>query len=385
MSYLLEIGTRDEPTPERIAAVVGDLGLSVTNDGLEGEDGCRIEVDGPYAGGVVDSVLAECPEAAWRMTVALTGSAEPSLAYGRAFAQRVVDGCGGGAVFDPQFDRVVWPRPSPEPPPEGTPTTRVELSWFVAPARWREAPGALIRALGRYCPEALPLTYGRYEPPPHEFRTVDFIRFAQDEEKGSGLWRSARPSLGGGWSAPHAVGLVEPDEEDRVVARLRMAFDGRALDGNPVLREAVAAMFASAAAELGAFFACAQAEPGWLETAAGQLVPTREARLRGNDRVLNGLAWQGLPPVPMWLTWFGGPYRELVGDTLPAGAYVAPAETGVFVRLGADPRPNGEPGGWLPPELTYVHRPAYRERPDGSISSDLPQPEDRAAVIPPLA
>jgi len=123
------------------------------------------------------------------------------------------------------------------------------------------------------------------------------------------------------------------------------------------------------------------------------------------------MQWQGLPPVPVWLSWFGRPYRELVAPHLadvscasersstharglrrligrrledPVQAQIEKRDDGVFVRLGVDPRPNGELGGWpLPSELTYRHR-APVTHAGGAVSSNPAERGDEAQVIPPL-
>jgi hypothetical protein len=147
-------------------------------------------------------------------------------------------------------------------------------------------------------------------------------------------------------------------------------------------------------------------------TTNNRLYSTMETMRQGGEHVLRGMLWQGLPPVPAWLSWYGEPYRELVAPHLTEEAFgrsaaldrakglrrvlrraTAPTVEphleqrgeGLFVRLGVEPRPVGELGGWpLPSALTYRHRPPFIEGPGGSISSDPAQPGDEAQVIPPL-
>jgi hypothetical protein len=95
------------------------------------------------------------------------------------------------------------------------------------------------------------------------------------------------------------------------------------------------------------------------------------------------MLWQGLSPVPMWLSWFGGPYRDLVAPHLEGEG--GRRDAGVLLRLGTEPRPAGELPAWpLPQQLTYRYRPSHGEGEDGTIKSDHAKPEDQAPTIPPL-
>ncbi len=167
---------------------------------------------------------------------------------------------------------------------------------------------------------------------------------------------------------------------DPQVGRLDVDLDGRVLDQDPHRREAVVDLFRAVAGDIGAFFAAAQVEPGWIVTHDYRLGASAETLRDSGEHVLARGRWQGLPPVPMWLSWFGAPYAGLVSPHLPGEA----SADGLFVRLGAEPRPAPALGAWpLPVELTYRRRAPIVH--GAGVRSNPPEPGDRAAVIPPLA
>jgi hypothetical protein len=243
----------------------------------------------------------------------------------------------------------------------------VRLEWLTVAERWERAPSALMEAIGRQLPEALPLNYGHYEPYEHAFEPVSFARFilAEDREYDSGFWKARWPSFGGHW-------FYEPECG---IGTLQLSFDLRGLDV-----ERVAGLFMAAAADLDAFFAAAQVDPGY-QVVEGAPAMTRLST--GTETFVTSiLGWRGLPPVPMWLSWFGEPYRALVAEHL-LGAN--DDGRGLFVRMSDEPRPAAELGDWpLPPQLTYRYRQKYTRTPDGWTRSNPPERGDEAERIPAL-
>jgi hypothetical protein len=411
LSYDLEIGTHREPTREQVEAWAAEKALTVDADGLLVSDGSRhlFSLDGPVAAepdDFAEPLAAACLAPRWMVTVNVPYSGpKRAISLARALARQLAE-ANEGAAYDPQEDALIWPRGTPKRVTALTgeeKTSRVELEWFVTPGRWPEAPEAMLRVLRRHCREALPARYGRVEPPPHRFDPDDpaaFVRFVLDDNDGDGFWFSGRPSFGGRWHAAHDDADVEPAEERYRVARLGIDFDGRVLAKDARWRAAVIDLFTAMAAELGAFFAAAQVETGWTVRKGNRPYASFDTFRRGGEHILRGSLWQGLPPVPLWLSWYGPPYRELVTPHMvefsrPAGlrrllgrarqdeARVDTRGGGLLVQLGEMPRPARELGGWpIPEALTYRARPPIVTR--NSITGDPAQPEDAASVIPPL-
>jgi hypothetical protein len=318
-----------------------------------------------------------------------------------------------GAAFDPQEEGLVWPRGRPERVPKRADeiTSRVGLEWFLPVERWVGAPQVLVELLARRCPEALPTRYGEFEPPQHRFDPAcpsDFVEFLLHRED-DGFWFAKRPSFGGSWFAPPAEKWARPDEEHLRIAKLEVDFDGRVLEQDARWRDVVVDLFVTAAARLGAFFAAGQVEPGWTVTRTNRLYGTAET-LGAGEHFLRGRLWQGLPPVPVWLSWFGRPYKNLVAGSLAPDAFdatphsrslrnrilrrsrtddvtptIVDADDGIFVRLGEQPRERDRlPAMPLPPELTYTHRPPT-EDPSGAVTWNPAKPEVQADEIPSLS
>lgn len=407
MSYDLEIAAHGRPTREQIEGWAGEQGLIVEENGTDSfsvsrrtrrGDGFLFDVDGPFAAEPEDfdeAVAAACLAPRWMLTVSVPYS-RPKRAFSlaRALARRLAE-ANAGAAFDPQEDGLIWPRGRARrvpPRSEEETTSLVRLAWFVPQERWQPAPRVLVDLLSRHCPEALPTRYGQWEPLQHRFdpdAPDEFVRFLVENEDGDAFWFARRPSFGGSFNAPHAARFTPPEEEHLRVARVTVDFDGRVLEEDERWREAVVDLFVRAASSFGAFFAAAQVEPGWTVTRNNRLYATAATLPEGAEHILRGLLWQGLPPVPVWLSWFGGPYRERVAPVLTnersADRRVETHPDGILVRLGEEPRPNSELQPLpLPPELTYRYRPPMVENPDGSVSSTVAERGDEARVIPPL-
>ncbi|MDA0169541.1 hypothetical protein OJ998_10640 [Solirubrobacter taibaiensis] len=225
---------------------------------------------------------------------------------------------------------------APQPARAGTPS--ITLTWFIAPSRW--APETLLPLLGAFAPEALPLDYA-------DFGTGSHWWHGQD---GQGSWDEPGYARVHHFSPQDAaeVGVESVTFDAHDVGQLQVILGEASIDR-------AAALFDAASPALGAFFA------------AGQ----RWERNHEPEHFLNGVRWQGLPPMAMWRAWFGPPYLELVephiaGDRHPAG---------LLVR---------DPTEWtLPPELTYTPRPPIHHE-NGGITVVPAVDEDRASVIPPI-
>jgi hypothetical protein len=158
------------------------------------------------------------------------------------------------------------------------------------------------------------------------------------------FWHSTPPSFGGLATPPHADKHAREADERFRVGRIEVRFDGDIIAGDEGWREAVAGLLAAGAEAFGAVFAAAQIEPGWMVDRRNRLAMSNPAIMQ-NERFLRGMLWQGLPPVPVWLSWYGEPYRDLVRDPLRDG--LGPGTT---VYRAREPRParGPRPGGPRP-------------------------------------
>jgi hypothetical protein len=427
MSYDLEIGTHSKPTAAHVEEWAAREGLTVRSESgealvVEGSprgDGFVLTVDGPHRAQVDDfhdELAAACLAPRWMLGVSVPYSApKQHFALARALARHLAE-VNDGAAFDPQDEKLLWPRGRPRrvaPRRAEEPTTRVRLEWFLAPDRWAAAPAILLSLLARHCPEALPTRYGQFEPLQHRFdgdAPDDFVRFLLDNEAGDAFWFASRPSFGGSSFAPHADKYAPADDDPLRIAHLEVSFDGNVLAADERWTAALVDLFIAGAKELGAFFAAGQVETGWMVSTNNRLWAVASAMPEG-EHFLRGRLWQGLPPIPIWLSWYGGPYRELVAQSLRHAADAVPADKpatgirrwlrrqqpftpvptiaeraeGFFVRMSNDPLPSSQlPPLGLPSRLIYRHRPrTVDER--GAVSTNPAQRDDRAEVIPELA
>lgn len=429
MSYDLTIAAYQKPGAETVEAWASEQGLEVVAapDGQSmtvrrigrGDEVYVCEVWGPDPAEPEDfeEELAEaCLSPRWMVQVSTPYSVpKANLALARSLACYLAEHS-EGAAFDPQQDRLLWPRGKQKRAPSRAgeeETSMLTLEWFVAPSRWRTAVENVVPLIVRRCPEALPTRYGSWEPPPHRFDRADpaaFVGFVADSEDGDGFWYASRPSFGGSFMAPHADKYASAEDDRFRIGRIEVSFDGRLIVTDERWREAVVDLFVRGAEVFGAFFAAAQVEPGWIVSRNNR--PFAQAQsVQESEHFLRGRLWQGLPPVSVWLSWYGDAYREAVTSAVhaeveaplaqerepllerfarrgddsrsPVEVEVEQRETGIFVRLGREPLPRPQlPRLPLPRELTYRERRAI-VYPDGR-GSDPAQPEDRAAVIPDL-
>ena len=111
-----------------------------------------------------------------------------------------------------------------------------------------------------------------------------------------GFWFARLPSFGGSWAGPHAHSTSGPATSAVRIAHLVADFDGRVLEQDRPRREAVVDLFATLAAELGAFFGAVQVEPGWTVTRNNRLHGGIEHMEHKSEHILRGLLCRGCRP-----------------------------------------------------------------------------------------
>lgn len=431
MSYDVTIAAHQKPRAETVEAWASEQGLEVVaaEDGHsftvqrpgKGDAGFVCEVWGPDPAESEDfeeELAAACLSPRWMLQVSTPYSVpKKNFALARSLSRYLAEHS-EGAAFDPQEDRLLWPRGKPRRTPSSRAgereTSMLTLEWFVAPSRWVAAVEQIVPLLARRCPEALPRRYGAWEPPPHRFDRADaaaFVEFVARSEDGDGFWYASRPSFGGSFLAPHADTHASGENERFRIGRIEVSFDGGLIRSDERWRDAVVDLFVRGAEVFGAFFAAGQVEPGWIVSRNNRPF-AQAASVQESEHFLRGMLWQGLPPVPVWLTWYGDPYRKLVAEAVHREAEppmprkrnrllkvvgrgddgrgavgeveVEERDAGIVVRLAREPLPRPQlPRLPLPEELTYRERRAMAY-PGGGRGSDPAQPEDRAALIPDL-
>ncbi|WIX92773.1 hypothetical protein [Amycolatopsis sp. DG1A-15b] len=138
-------------------------------------------------------------------------------------------------------------------------------------------------------------------------------------------------------------------------------------------RAAVRDLFTALADTLGTFYASAEVTRDNIWSGRSAWSDGQTERVVRTLRSLDG--WMGLPPTPMWWSWFGSPYAS-VAELLPGNRRRSTLK-GVFFESAPEPRPRDqlEPlSRWLPANL-FAHiapNPGHQQ----------PVPLIRAAVVP---
>lgn len=258
------------------------------------------------------------------------------------------------------------------------------LEWFFPPSRGEDLPAQWSERVERLLPEALPVRYGDFEPLQNRVEAAGLDGFrafwrkqAEAPYGAHFFWKGTPPCYEG------AVWLPDPRPPgpwwSPTAARhvsVKASFDGRALEADGAWRAAVVTLFRDVAA-LGAFFA------------AGYVTRSVVAR-RGNlwydgeteSIHLSRMWWEGLPPHPTWLAWFGDPYRERVGSSVRSRV-TEELPGGLFIRIGEAPLDRDElerVSPALPEELVWKPKPPGAGKHDASLRPD--RDEEPAAFIP---
>jgi hypothetical protein len=292
------------------------------------------------------SLPAGSPDLAWAMVVKT----------GRYLADMAE-----GVLFDPQEDRIVWPRSQQRrlARSEGERTTHVEFSWVIPAGAFAEAlPRRLLATFRRRLPEALPRRYGAFEPLQHRLEEGDdaFVsRWLEEQGSAVGLlfWKGSTP-VGEGF-----VSFPSDQRPDLGIPAGSVQFqvDGRVFD-DARWRELAFELLDEIGELSSAFYSRAL-----VEQRRGGGIPASEFGALPPPVVSRG-AWSGLPDHPAWLTWLGPGYAGIVDVTMPASVKVA-RRHGSIVRLSERPLLASELLPWVdrfPPEYCRLPDPPSTDR-----------------------
>ena len=265
------------------------------------EDPLNIE-----ASEVPDAVVAAVLGVSVQYQILVEGSSTTDVDPAGRIARRLAEAL-GGAVVDPQRG-TIWSAKSGRAvttPQREEQVSVIDVDWCFEKDRVGESTlRDFLRLCRQYLPEAVPRRFGSFEP----------LQGRYDERGEDGLvglwssgtdvfWNARLPCVGGrvfdpphtyegpGWKASLDF-LCEPFERD-------LAW-----------RDALRALFVAVADELGAFYACAQV--------TGQHVWSRGGLWVGQDTErstpVGGYGWRGLPPHPVWWSWYGPGYAPMVAE-----------------------------------------------------------------------
>jgi hypothetical protein len=341
-------------------------------------------VSGPFrveAEDVPHDVAAAVPGISAVYYVMVEGSAEAARPFAREFALRLA-WVFGGAVLDQQAAEV-WARGARRPatrPPDEERADVVELNWYVSSDSLAGNAGAdYVRLSRQLLPEALPRRYGEFEPLQNKLADTGDPGFAK-------AWRAASsplffaanaPCLGGALHAGPGKGTARP------VWKMSLDVHRQPLT-ETLWRDALRRLFIALAEDLHAFFASAEVTRGHIWNGRG-MWPDGHTEVAVSPLRRDG--WKGLPPYPVWWSWYGQPYLDLVHQEL-AGAHASgrglyhqwgeePLDREALSKLAAAKKLLGGGRDWIPPDLLVRILPG-----DGRVR---PIPIEAAARIPDLS
>jgi hypothetical protein len=370
----------DDPSLSVVDALPGRLG--VDRSGSRGTS-FAFEVRGPF-----EVAPAEIPVAATATALGIStlypvvvpAASSGNVRVAAAFCRRLADAT-DGVVLDPQLATsaaVAWPpasRRASDPPPEGV-VDVVRLDWLLrAAAAPEDLAERYLRLCAQLLPEALPVGFGPTAstgpagPFPSRLDRDGEDAFTKAWRTGLGevTWSQALPCLGGSVDAGGPV------------RRLSMTVLRGPLH-DPRWRAALLALLPALAEESGAFYASAQVLRGFGWDAQGL---SEGAHSEVEVPLAPDGGWLGLPPEPVWATWFGYPYAELVADTLSSDGATVEAGGGLLHLVSEEPVDREQiaafrapigwlarttellrlyPATWLPRELSATRGPRWAPR-----------------------
>ena len=287
-----------------------------------------------------ESVVSLVAAPRWMVEISVPAGGEgDDVPDAEALARYIAQRC-KGVIYDPQAGAVVWPKPiaKSRPIPRQKEKIRlINLDWYLprSQASLSTARNFLL-ILRELCPEAVPRRFGSYEPlqgrmePDEEDPFLNAFLEECLREVGGGLFfSSGPPCFGGHIFTPHKK--ITETSPFLDVVHVSLNCDGRVLDAIPDWCDKIVRLFAELAERLKAFYAHGYVERG--------VYASRRGIGYGGDSEHYPLPrgrWVGIPSTPVWLAWFGGPYKPLVEASLKSSEYVSKPE-GIFVRMGPSP------------------------------------------------
>ena len=408
MSYDLQVFAQQALTADDLRRLLAEAGLAVDDagsatDSLTVVRGARavysFTLDLPVpieAEDVPEEVTAVLLGPSYLYALLVEGSSATETPHAVRFARRLAKAA-GGVVFDQQTDEI-WARGNLRPAPsvQRGRFDVVEVHWYVrSGTAGATAARAWLELAARYLPEALPRRFGSYEPLPMKL-DVDgpeaFVEAVTTETISSVSFSTSAPCIGGSLAA----GADRWDLRSHGLSLHRGAL------GDPRWRGALQRLFVDFAVATEAVLATAQVQRGvgWSGRSAWYDATVEQtAYLAPRGR------WMGLPPYPVWWSWFGPDYVPFVLEHLPeeqvvhvdGGVFHARGEepldrdqlTAALVRSSSTPRPrrtlrqmfsrSAPAVPWLPPELLPGQD---RSEPYAAHPSLVPAPSIPAGLRP---
>jgi hypothetical protein len=227
-----------------------------------------------------------------------------------------------------------------EPQEETDDPDEVRFSWIVpANAVTGDELDIYVDACRRLLPEALPRRYGDYDPLPHRFDTgMDDLR---------NFWKAAPVDMNFTSTGPCASGgLIDTQKPGRAWS-IDLYADRHALE-SVLWQERFRALFLELVERWRCIYAAAEVIRWDLWRRAQRKEPSFTSISRGG--------WIGLPPYPVWWSYYGDIFMPLVERHLTAER-LSRRRNGIFYEAADRPLDRDELNllglGWPPDELRW--------------------------------
>lgn len=343
MSYDVQVFAQRALSNDDVRTLLRDAGLTVGDEasgassltvvrGAQARYSFTLGLPVPIeAEDVPEEVTAVLLGASCLYELMVEGASATETPHAVRFARRLAT-ASSGVVLDQQSGEV-WTRGKSRALPvvqRGT-TDIVQLRWYVPPeGTGARAADAWLRLARRHLPEALPRRFGPVEPLSMklELDGAEAFVHAVATETMSLYFSGTAPCIEGNV----AGGAGRPGVRSHGLSVHR----GALVD--PRWRDALRRLFVEFAAATEAVYASGEVVRGveWSGRSVGY-GPTAE---RVTYLAARG-TWAGLPPYPVWWSWFGPEYTPLVRDHLPADE-VIDAGAGMFHGRGGEPLDRGQ-------------------------------------------
>lgn len=331
MSYDLEIYSGRSATSAEIVAAIEelpDLEVELGSGSFTVVRGARrspcFTIDGPFAvepEDVPDTIAAAMHRPTHLCSVAVGGSTVANVQHALRLARKLT-GRLEGAFLDVQKD-TVWPRTSRRTlarPARDARIEEVSLHWYLQPASVGADIAAIYLSTARtFLPEALPRRFGAFEP--FQGRLAD-----HGDQAFIDGWTTENMSFFLAGNLPCLGGAIDglKSTEKRPVWTMSLGFLAEPLKSSN-WREAVRQFFIALADRTGAFYASAEVLGGvhWNGRTVGY-----DSKSEPPSLPMSSEGWLGLPPYPVWWSYYGAPYWDVVPDA--DVAINEPTASGVF-------------------------------------------------------
>ncbi len=233
-----------------------------------------------------------------------------------------------GAFYDPQSDAILWPDTSSTKPPSGRRVDVVEFEWYFPPGTTARSILEAFLEHARDLPALLPKRYGSFEPFQHRFAGAgeDFVDFAMSED--SVFWKRTYPVFGGSVFDPARSG--PSSRRLQHTPTLSVSVGASSLIIATAFLEMMVDLFLNVACHIPSFYGMACMERDHIYRRS--LWPDQHTQHHPKPP---GNGWYGLPPLPVWMSWFGPPYADLLEKEL--GTFADVSSPGRLLRLSEEP------------------------------------------------